>query len=278
MNRSMITATNSLTQLQKKLDIISNNIANSDTTGFKKKEATFTDLLVQQFNNQPDSNKETGRLTPTGIRIGVGSKVAKSDMVTAQGSLEQTDRSLDIAFTKENQYLKVLVQDNGKNDVQFTRDGALYVSPVGNNEMMLVNSDGNPILNENDQAITFNKDAQKYNIDQNGKLTITYANGQSTSVNLGVVSVQNPQVLEQAGNNLLKLPQNLNTNLTNVYTNLTGANRANISIEQGSLEKSNVDIGTEMTDLLKTERSYQLQTRAINIADQMMGLVNSMRQ
>src|SRR6478752_2233499 len=98
MNTSMITATNTLSQLQKQLDIISNNLANLDTTGYKSRQASFTDLLVQQFNNQPDAGKEAGRLTPNGIRQGAGAKLNQVQMNMSQGSFKPTERDLDTAF------------------------------------------------------------------------------------------------------------------------------------------------------------------------------------
>ncbi|GER66395.1 flagellar hook-basal body complex protein FlhP [Weizmannia acidilactici] len=275
MNQSMITATNSLRQLQNKIDIISSNVANADTTGYKSKQATFTDLLVQQINNQPVVSKEVGRKTPDGIRIGTGAKLAQTAYNTSQGLLENTGRALDIAFTKENQYLKVLVQTNGMSEVEFTRAGALEVTPVGNHTSMLTDGNGNPVLDEYDNMIMIQGNVKNYAINQNGRLQVTYANGTTGSFNLGVVQMNNPQVLEQDGNNLLKLPQNVNA--AQIYTDLSGANRGQISMQQGALEKSNVDLGMEMTDLIKAERSYQLQSRAITISDQMMGLVNSIR-
>ncbi|WP_018661157.1 flagellar hook-basal body protein [Heyndrickxia acidiproducens] len=275
MNQSMITAANSLGQLQQKLDIISNNVANSDTAGYKRKTAGFTDLLVQQINNQPNAAKEEGRLTPYGIRIGTGAKLANTSYVTAQGPLETTNRNLDIAFTKENQYLKILVQTNDNSTVEFTRAGALQAVPLGNDEVMLADENGNPVLDENNQMITFRGSVKDYTIHRNGTLQVAYANGTSDQFSLGVVQMNNPQVLEQDGNNILKLPQNVDA--AAVYTDLTGANRDNISVQQGALEKSNADLSSEMTDLIKTERSYQLLAKTITMSDQMMGLVNGIR-
>ena len=87
MNRTMITASNTLTQLQKQMDLISNNMANVDTTGYKKQNGTFTDMLFQQFNNQKDETQEVNRLTPNGIRQGVGAKLAQTQLVMTQGSI-----------------------------------------------------------------------------------------------------------------------------------------------------------------------------------------------
>ncbi|MBS4175441.1 flagellar hook-basal body protein [Bacillus sp. FJAT-49736] len=276
MNRSMIVASNTLNQLQKQLDIISNNMANVETNGYKKREVTFTDLLFQQFNNQLNPNNEIGRNTALGIRLGAGAKMAQSQMLLTQGSLKETKRPLDVAFTKENQFLKVLTSDNGQNEVRYTRDGNLSVSPVGKNEVMLVNSSGYPVLDENNKMITFPANAESYTITSDGRLLVKQNNGQTNAYNLGVIAVNKPQFLEQYGDNLIGLPKN-GVAGTNVLTNLVGAGRNNISIQQGALEGSNVDLGQEMTELINVQREYQFQSRTITISDQMMGLVNGLR-
>lgn len=275
MNRTMITATNTLAQLQKQMDIISNNMANVDTNGYKRREATFTDLLVQEFNNQERANKEVNRLTPNGIRQGTGAKLGQAQLVMTQGALKQTDRSLDTAFTKEGQLFKVLVQTNGVNEVQYTRNGALYLSPLSDTEVMLVNGDGLPVLDENNNPITINGEAKDYNINANGQLTVTKTAGATEVFNLGVVRVNKPQFLEQRGGNLLGLPANVAQD--EVLTELNGGLRAEISLQQGALEQSNVDLSKEMTELINVQRAYQFQSRSVTLADQMMGLVNGIR-
>jgi flagellar basal-body rod protein FlgG len=275
MNRTMITATNTLSQLQKQMDIISNNMANVDTNGYKRREATFTDLLVQEFNNQERANKEVNRLTPNGIRQGTGAKLGQAQLIMNQGALKQTGRSLDTAFTKEGQLFKVLVQTNGVNEVQYTRNGALYLSPLTDTEVMLVNGDGLPVLDENNNPITINGEAKDYSIDANGQLTVTKTAGVTEVFNLGVVRVNKPQFLEQRGGNLLGLPANIAED--EVLTELTGGLRAEISLQQGALEQSNVDLSKEMTELINVQRAYQFQSRSVTLADQMMGLVNGIR-
>lgn len=280
MSRTMLTATNTLSQLQKQMDVISHNIANVDTTGYKKQSATFTDLLVQQFQNQPDVASETGRLTPNGIRQGSGAKLAQIMTVMTQGGLKSTERELDAAFTKEGQVFRISVQTETGMDVQYTRDGSFYLTPVSNNELMLVTSNGNPILDENNDLIVINGQAKEYKIDPNGSMIVSMANGNMQSFNLGVSLVNKPQFLELKGNNLLGLPENiadLNVGIDEIITELNGPDRDQISIEQGSLEQSNVDLSKEMTDLIQVQRSYQFQTRSINMADQMMGLINGIR-
>ncbi|MFK4998771.1 flagellar hook-basal body complex protein [Bacillus sp. N9] len=104
MNRAMTTAMNTMGQLQKQLDIISNNIANADTNGYKSRKVSFSELIYQHVNNQPAPENEIGRLSPLGIRQGVGARIAKSAMSLQQGPIKSTDRPLDIAFWKKTNF------------------------------------------------------------------------------------------------------------------------------------------------------------------------------
>lgn len=280
MNRTMITATNTLGQLQKQMDMIGQNLSNAETSGFKRREATFSELMVQNVRNQGRTDMEIGRLTPLGIRAGTGAKLSQAQLILSQGSLKSTGRSLDFALTSDRQFFKVLAQDGDTNAVRYTRDGAFFVSPMGNGESMLVNGNGYPVLDENDNFITFSEEASNFELGDNGMLAISGPNGEEGEVDLGIVSIEKPQFLSQYGSNLVGLPENfdeLEVGEDEVLTNLTGGARTGISMVQNSLEASNVDIGKEMTDMLNVQRSYQFQARSISLADQMMGLVNGIR-
>jgi flagellar basal-body rod protein FlgG len=274
MSRMMITASNTLAQLQKQMDITSHNMANVDTAGYKRREATFTDLLVQQFANQPNSADEN-RLTPNGLRQGTGAMLAQSQIVMAQGTVKRTERQLDMAFTKENQLFKVLVQTETGSQVQYTRDGAFYLSPISETESMLVTSAGDAVLDENDNAIYINGQPEELTISENGVLIAKESTGVEQRFSLGIVRVNRPQFLEQQGGNLLSLEEGAEE--IGVLTELTGALRGEAGVQQGVLEQSNVNMQKEMTDLITVQRAYQFQSRAISMADQMMGLVNGIR-
>lgn len=280
MNRTMITATNTMTGLQKQLDTIANNIANIDQNGFKRREVSFTELVYQQIDNQRNPNREIGRLTPNGIRQGTGAKAAGAQLVMTQGAIKQTDRDLDAALTKEGQLYKVLVQSDGGSEIQYTRNGAFYLSPLGENEVALVNEDGHLILDENNNPIYIVGDAERYDINEAGELTVTMTDGTLQSFAIGVIQVHKPQFLESKGNNLYGLPVDfpgLGVAEEEIFTELSGELRNEIGVQQGALEQSNVDLSKEMTDLLNVQRAYQFQSRAISLADQMMGLINGIR-
>ncbi|BCB05908.1 flagellar hook-basal body protein [Bacillus sp. KH172YL63] len=280
MNRTMITATNTLSQLQKQMDMIGHNLSNADTNGYKRRDATFTDLLVQQVKNQRVDKFEAGRLTPLGVREGNGAKLSQSQLILNQGSLKATGRQLDFAITNDRQFFKVLAQDDKTSAVRFTRDGAFYANPTGNGEAMLLNASGLPILDENDNFITFPEDSSSFSLGEGGVLTVTGSGGGEQQFNLGIITVEKPQFLEQFGGNLLGFADNLDAlgvTEDEVVTNVIGGARSDISMVQSSLEGSNVDISKEMTDMLNVQRSYQFQARSITLADQMMGLVNGIR-
>lgn len=279
--RTMITATNTMSQLQKQLDTIGHNLANIDTTGYKKRQVNFSELLSQQFNNQPVTEQEEGRVTPNGIRVGVGARLGHTNMMMTQGAIKTTDRELDIAFTKENQFLQVLVDENGVQYPRFTRDGALYLSPAndGTNRVSLVTSGGHPVLDQDGEPIVFVDNFKEIKISANGELTVVPEAGAPQTFDLSVVEINKPQLLQAVGQNQFALPDlaGLGIAANDVYVSLQGALREQVSMQQGALEQSNVDLTTEMSDLMLTQRSYQFNAKSISISDQMMGLVNGIR-
>ncbi|MFT4416394.1 flagellar hook-basal body protein [Fredinandcohnia humi] len=279
----MITATNTMSQLQKQLDIIGNNLANIDTTGYKKRQVAFSELLTQQFTNQPVATQEEGRLTPNGIRQGVGARLGNTNVNMTQGNIKSTDRELDVAFTKANQFLQVLVEENGIQLPRYTRDGALYLSPVagGTNQVALVNSSGSAVLDQDGDPIIFEDNFKELTISSNGILTVlpSEAGAPPQTFNLSVMEVRKPQLLESVGDNLFALPnlEDLGVAEEEVLVSLEGDLREQVSMQQGALEQSNVNLTTEMSDLLLTQRSYQFNAKSISISDQMMGLINGIR-
>lgn len=278
MLRTMVTATNTLTQVQKQLDTISNNIANSATTGYKSQQANFSELMYQQFNN--DKYDKTVRQSPVGIRYGVGAYVSQIQSKQAQGSIQTTNRDLDVAFTKENQYLNILMPDGDTTKTVYSRQGELYVSPVNDGSVMLVNSEGYAVADENGNPIILSDDVTSFGLSDTGELNVKYSTGETIQVALGVTSLQKPQVMEQLGGNYIGLPTNLaelGYTEQDILTNLQGGARSNVGMVNGALEMSNVDLSKEMSDLIAAQRSYQFNSRAITIADQMLGLINGIR-
>ncbi|MDH6598750.1 flagellar hook-basal body protein [Bacillus aerius] len=135
-------------------------------------------------------------------------------------------------------------------------------------------SEGHPILDENGNEIVLNANFRDISIDKNGRLTaISRGNQPNQQVNLGVVQVNNSSALISEGENLFSV----DGNYQGALTALNGANRQAIQLQQGALETSNVDMSKELTDLMTTQRSYQMNSRTITMGDQMLGLINTIR-
>lgn len=279
MLRTMITATNTLSQLQSQMDVIGNNLSNTSTPGYKAKNVNFQELLYQQFNN--DKKDAAPRQTPVGIRYGAGAALSQVQMNWKVGTLQPTDRGLDFAFTAPKQYFNILMPgEGGGQQTVYTRQGAFYVSPLENGQLMLVNGDGYPVADENGEAITFEEDASGYGLGDGGTLNVSYPDGTSEQIQLGVTVVERPQLMQHLSDTYMALPDNmadLGVAPEEVLTEMVGADRAAIGMQNGALEASNVDMTKEMADLINTQRSYQFNARAVTLADQMLGLINGIR-
>lgn len=274
----MTTATNTLNQLQQHLDIIGNNLANSGTHGYKASEAKFQELLYQQFNN--DKADTAPRQSPLGIRYGSGAVLGQAQMNWKVGSLQTTGRQLDFALTEPKQYFNVLMPGEGGEQTVYTRQGNFYVSPVADGQVMLVTGDGYPVANSAGLPITFTDDVKNYSVRPNGVLELTHTNGEAETIELGVTVMERPNLMTRLSATNFGLPANLvdlGVTQQDVLTALAGAARSEIGMENQVLEASNVDYQKEMTDLISVQRSYQFNSRAVTLADQMLGLINGIR-
>jgi|SRR5690625_492409 len=275
MSRMLMQAAVTMQQLQHKLDVVGHNIANSQTTGYKARQADFQSLLFQQINNLSDPRNSEGRLTPDGIRVGSGAKLGAINQRFDIGTILNTDRLLDVALLNDYYFFQVEVTEGETTETRMTRDGAFYLSPLNDTELLLTNKDGQPILGENGHII-IPKSADDVQIDPDGRVVIRQ--GQATNIvdNLQVVEAIRPRVLEAVGENFFRLPDvaALGYNPEDIIVNRTG--EAAI-IRSGALEQSNVDLAEEMSDMLIAQRSYQFNARSITMGDQMLGLINQLR-
>ncbi|WP_066174960.1 flagellar hook-basal body protein [Bacillus marinisedimentorum] len=276
MNRSMITSSVTMGQLQKRLDTIGSNLSNLNTHGYKKRETQFGELLVRQINNQ--SGDEAKRLTPEGIRVGAGARIGETNILFAQGTVTPTDRPLDVALAKENQLFQIQVDRNGQPEIQYTRNGAFYVTPNDANpaELRLVTGNGDFVMGETG-PITIPAGFESITISEDGSITAETANGPVEAGRLQIAEVTRPQLLNQIGDNRFALPGEEELNRLEVQAEDIIRGAENVSIRQGALEASNVDFSKEMTDMVMTQRAYQFNAKSISISDQMMGLINGLR-
>ncbi|MFD1032803.1 flagellar hook-basal body protein [Metaplanococcus flavidus] len=278
MNIQMNSAASSMRELQKKIDTIANNIANVNTTGYKRQEANFADALVQSFEKQAGPH-EVGRQTPNGIRIGAGATVSQIALRTNQGSAVQTGRELDFMITGENGYFRVESEGNA----YYTKNGSFQLEPdAAGNQLNLVTDNGESILGANNQPITFDNDYDTITVNENGTLEVTYktAGKPADAFQLSIAEINRPDLLQKTGSNLYELPGTEAEQVANgtlQVLNLADGNDGTIKVGQGALEMSNVDLTNEMTELIATQRLLQSQSKAISFADDMRGLVNTIR-
>ncbi|MGB5944790.1 flagellar hook-basal body protein [Paenisporosarcina sp.] len=279
MNIQMNSATTSMRELQKKIDIISNNISNVNTTGYKRQEANFSDALVQSIEKQAGLQHEVGRSTPYGLRVGSGALISQTTLRTEQGSIQKTDRPLDFMIQGDSGFFRVASQGN----TYYTKDGSFQLQTILNsNQVNLVTSSGDSVLDSNNRPISFDGDYDTIKVNENGALEISYKDSakQPTQIQLSIADINRPNLLEKIGANRYQLPGTEAEQVANgtlQVVNLADPNNRSIRINQGSLEMSNVDLTEEMTELISTQRLFQSQGRAISFADDMMGLVNTIK-
>ncbi|HLR09270.1 MAG TPA: flagellar hook-basal body protein [Bacillota bacterium] len=277
MSRPMIQAAVTMNQLQQKMDLIGNNLANSQTTGYKSRLAHFSSLLFQHIDNMQETEVNAeGRLTPDGIRVGTGARLAPTMLDLTPGAINETDRSLDTALLTENHLFQIAVTENGITETRYTRDGAFYISPLGDGEsVLLTTKDGYPVLGENG-PIEFANDFEDITVQPDGQITITRDGVTETIDNLAIVEATRPNILEAVGENIFRLPDidvlgyDVNDIIQPVALN-------GEVVKSGALEQSNVDLAEQMTDLLTAQRSYQFNARTISMSDQMSSLINQLR-
>ncbi len=259
MDASMWVAKTGLTAQSMRMTVIANNLANVNTTGFKKDRAMFEDLLYQrivQAGAQADVNSQT----PTGLMLGTGTRVVATEKVHRQGNMISTENSLDLAIAGDG-FLAVQQADG---TTAYTRDGSLKLSSDGS----LVTSSGEAIV----PAITIPQDAASITIGRDGTVTAELAAG-GGAVQIGQLQLTrfvNNAGLQAIGRNLLS-----QTNASgDPVVNIPGEQGAGI-LMQGTLEASNVNIVEEMVNMIETQRAYEINSKAIAAADGMLKFLNN---
>lgn len=283
--QSLNISTAALRSMQQAIDTTSNNISNVNTVGYKRRGVTFSELLVDTMKEQPYTDKN--RTSPAGLRIGSGVKVGYTKLDTTQGAAKITDVPSDLMIQGEGYFLVShrILDGNGvlqREEYRLTRDGAFHVTnseddPDGSYN--LVTSSGDVLVDDRGIAIEIPKD-KPYKVEPDG--TISLDGDRASGLRIPLWEVPNPDQYVAVGNNeyAITLPAG-ETNPGNVMSVLNDPNRTDYktqpTIRQGALEMSNVDMNTEMSQLIVTQRAFQLNSRAIGIADQMMGIANSIR-
>lgn len=252
--RSLWISKTGLDAQQTKMDVITNNLANVNTNGFKRSNAVFEDLLYQTLR-QPGAQSSQQSVVPTGLQIGTGSRVTATTRVHAQGNLNKTDNNLDVAVNG-NGFFQITLPDG---TTGYTRDGAFSVDANG----QMVNANGYAVS----PAITVPANTVSLTIAQDGTVSAQQS-GSVSPVQIGALqlaSFVNPAGLESKGGNIYVETAASGT----ASVNTPGTNGLGI-LNQGYLETSNVNVVEELVNMIQTQRAYELNSRAVQTSDQML--------
>ncbi|CAM3695812.1 flagellar hook-basal body protein [Cohnella lubricantis] len=279
MNNSMISAAASMGAMQRQLDILADNIANINTDGYKGKKAVFEDILTS-VQPQPKDFEQPGRRSPLGLTLGWGTRVAGQTLDMSQGPLKETGNSTDVAI-EGNALFEVRTGMSLDSARAFTRQGAFQLSPLASGDSILLTNTGYPVVADDGGTDTFVEVPAGYQltIGADGALTAKSADG-TDQVELGALKLgqaARPELLQAAADNLFAVPENVNADeVVQAIAAAPGA-AGGVAIRQGYLEQSNVDLTSEISDLINVQRAYQLNSRALSSADQMMQMATNLR-
>jgi flagellar basal-body rod protein FlgG len=275
MNNSMISSMVTLNSLQKRLDLLADNVANVNTVGYKSKDASFEDTLTR-VQGQDKRMQLSGRSTPLGFNMGFGVKMSGTALSFTQGALNDTGVPTDLAI--QGNALFAVEADGQK---AWTRQGDFHIQqdPADDKQSYLATSEGYYVLNSAGDRIQIPTGAS-LQIDADGAITIVKGQESTPAGSLGLDYIQRPEGLNPIGNNLLVIAPGANvTDVLTALSSMTTAQRgaASVSVKQGALEQSNVDLSKEMTDMMQVQRTYQLAARALTSSEAMMNMANHLR-
>lgn len=260
MLRALTTAATGMIAQQDYLDVISNNIANVNTTGFKKSRVEFQDLLSQTIRT-PGAMINSGTTQPVGIEVGLGVKTAATTKVFNQGITVSTGRNLDVEIEGEG-FFQVMKDDG---TIAYTRDGSLKMDSMG----QLCTSDGLLLQPQ----ISIPQDSTEIDITQDGNISVTPANSTTQTIvgQFQLVRFQNPSGLLSVGHNLYVETPASGTPIPDI----PGQNGMG-KIQQGYLEGSNVQIVDELIGLIKAQRAFESNSKLINASSDILKQTNNM--
>jgi len=260
MLRALYSAASGMQSQQMNLDVIANNLANVNTTGYKKSKIEFQDLLYET-TRAAGAEQGSGNQLPTGIQIGHGTQVVATQKIFTGGELSRTDERFDMAIQGDG-FFEVQLPDGSK---AYTRDGAFKTNADG----VIVSSDG-LVVQGGFQPVPAG--TANVTISSSGEVTYSGANG-NTNFRVQLVRFVNPAGLESMGRNLYReTPASGTAEIGNPAENGFG------TLEQGYLELSNVKIVEEMVNLIIAQRAYEVNSKAVQASDEMMQLSNNLRR
>ena len=252
--QALHTAATGMAAQELNVQVISNNIANLRTTGFKKQTAAFQDLIYEHVRRVGAQASDQGTIVPVGVDSG-GVKTVGTPRSMTQGTLSQTGNDLDLAMSGEG-FFKILMPDG---TYQYTRDGTFQMD----NQGRVVTAQGNPVQ----PSITIPQNASGISVSEQGQVSVTLPGSSTSSIvgQIGVTRFINKAGLQPVGSN-----QFTETPSSGPPQDGTANSEGYGKITQGSLEQANVDVVSEMSDLIAAQRAYEMNAKVISAADQMM--------
>ena len=258
MSNAMHVAKTGLNAQNKRMQVISNNLANVNTTGFKRDRATFEDLLYQTVR-RAGGQVTADAQAPTGLMLGTGTRILATQKIHAQGNLMQTQNALDLAINGQG-FFQILQPDG---QIAYTRDGAFNITANGD----VVTHSG--LLLQ--PAITIPQNAASITVGNDGTVSVALFDGTEQQIgNLQVARFVNAPGLEPLGQNLYKQTGASGPPVL-LQPGLNGAG----SLMQGALEASNVNVVEEMVNMIETQRAYEVNSKAISAVDGMLRFINN---
>lgn len=254
MIRSLWIAKTGLEAQQTNMDVISNNLANVSTNGFKRQRAVFEDLIYQMLR-QPGAQSSEQTTIPSGLQIGTGVRPVATERIHSQGSLTQTNNSKDVAV-QGGGFFQIQMPDG---TTAYTRDGSFQFDQNG----QLVTSSGYPVQ----PAITIPQGAQSLTIGNDGLVSVTMP-GQTAPQLVGQLTLStfiNDSGLESLGENLYH-----ETQASGAPNETTPGLNGGGTLKQGYVETSNVNVAEELVNMIQTQRAYEINSKAVSTSDQML--------
>ena len=260
--RSLDIAGTGMQAQQTNVEVISNNIANMTTTGYKRQAADFQDLIYQNLRRVGSNSSDSGSVVPAGAQVGLGVKTAAIYRINEQGNLQQTSNSLDLAISG-NGYFQVTLPSG---ETAYTRDGTFSLSPEGE----IVTADGYVVQ----PGLTVPSNATSVAINSAGQVQVTLS-GATTPTTVGQLQLAvfpNNGGLDAQGDNLF-----LQTAASGNPVTGTPASPGFGSVLQGFVETSNVNVVTEITNLITAQRAYEMNSKVITASDDMLSTLTNLR-
>jgi flagellar basal-body rod protein FlgG len=260
--RSLDIAGTGMQAQQTNVEVISNNIANMSTTGFKRRRAEFQDLIYQNLRTVGSNSSDNGTVVPSGAQIGLGVKTAAIYRITEQGTLSQTSNTLDMAI-QGNGYFQVTLPSG---ETAYTRDGTFALAPDGT----IVTADGYPVA----PGIVVPTNATSVSVNASGQVQATIS-GQTAPNTLGqlqLASFPNEAGMDAQGDNLF-----MQTAASGTAVSGAPGSPGFGSVMQGYVESSNVNVVTEITSLITAQRAYEMNSKVITSSNEMLQTLTNLR-